>query len=54
MSAVGIWAPPQERSFFVGTLMSGPSMGTFLVYPLVGAVIGAWGWEACFYVVGEC
>ena len=53
MTAIGIWSPPTERSRFIAITFSGTGMGIFVIYPFVGLIISAIGWEAAFYAVGE-
>jgi len=48
----GMWAPATERSRHLSIGFSGTSTGNFVVFPIIGLIIDAAGWEAVFYCTG--
>ena len=48
----GLWASGTERSRHLAIGFSGTSTGNFVVFPLVGVICDAMGWEALFYFTG--
>jgi predicted MFS family arabinose efflux permease len=45
-------ARPEERGSAVGNVMSGVMLGILLSRPFASLVEGAWGWRACYGVLG--
>ncbi|XP_076272798.1 sialin-like isoform X1 [Rhynchophorus ferrugineus] len=43
------WAPPSEKGKFISATLGG-SLGTVVTWPLLGNIIGNYGWEWAFYV----
>ena len=48
------WAPPAERSRLATIAFSGSYAGTVVSLPVCGLLAATLGWEAIFYVFGEC
>ena len=46
---VARWAPPNEKSRFVWSLLGG-TFGTIFTYPMVGAIAENFGWEWGWYI----
>lgn len=51
-TSCGMWAPATERSRHLSIGFSGTSTGNFVVFPIIGFIIAAMGWEAVFYFTG--
>ncbi|MEJ2006739.1 MAG: MFS transporter [Acidobacteriota bacterium] len=52
IKAVAEWFPKRERALATGIFNSGTNIGTVIGYPVVGAILLAWGWKAAFIVTG--
>lgn len=48
----GIWAPPLERSKMISIYVAGASVGTCILFPVAGMLIGTFGWPSVFYFTG--
>lgn len=51
-TAVFQWFPPAKRSFPSALVTSGSSLAKILVAPILALILAAWGWRACFIVMG--
>lgn len=51
-TAVFQWFPPEKRSFPSALVTSGSSLAKIAVAPILALILAAWGWRACFIVMG--
>lgn len=51
-TAVFQWFPPAKRSFPSALVTSGSSLAKILAAPMLALILAAWGWRACFIVMG--
>lgn len=51
-TAVFQWFPPEKRSFPSALVTSGSSLAKIAVAPMLALILAAWGWRACFIVMG--
>ena len=47
------WIPPGSRNTFIAGTYFGTTFGTMITFPMCGAIVADYGWEAAFYVIGS-
>ncbi len=52
IKGVAEWFPKRERALATGIFNSGTNIGAVVAYPVVGWLLGRWGWKAAFIGTG--